>query len=176
MSDWRQLALRKFGSMNRASFLFLVGSTMFLDLIVGFSPTDVVLAGLVWIRPSRWFSTALAAATGSALAAWTLAAFFAGWGEPLAPPGAPTPDWVEIIADHGALGLSLLAMTPLPQQPAVVLSALAGSSAFDVALAVLVGRLVKHSVVAWLASRVALSPLLHVSKGYAQGTSIAGTR
>ena len=121
-------------------------------------PTDALLFLAVLIKPKRWISTFIIIAAGSALGAWILALLVNGGGEwiqhQLLPQIFHSPGWEKTegyIHIHGLWALALFSAGPVPQQPAVVMAALAHISPFMIFLAVLVGRLAKYAFFAWLA-------------------------
>lgn len=145
--------------INRPWYVALVSLLAGLDLFILVVPSDGLMISAVLARRERWVSTFLWVTTGSALGALLLTGLIQGIGaeamESLLPSVFNTEGWSgteAFLASYGAVALALLALSPLPQQPGVVLAALADMPPLVVFLAVWLGRAVKYGLFAWLAA------------------------
>lgn len=134
---------------------FLAG----IDLFIVIVPTEPLVISAVLLRPKKWIRIFFFVALGSAIGALALALFInLGPNEVILKwlSGAiESNTWnktVALVNSHGVLALLLISLGPLPQQPGVVVAALAGLSVEQIFLAVLAGRCLKYGVFAWLAS------------------------
>jgi len=59
---------------------------------------------------------------------------------------------IEFLHHYGNLGLGLVALGPLPQQPAVALFGLANVPIISIGIAVWLGRSLKYGFFAWAAT------------------------
>ena len=137
---------------DRWWYLPLMCWLIFLDLFLLVFPSEWILVKTVLLRPSRWLITTFALIMSSAVGAVCLAALTQQlgpsflihiFGEPL----LHSSTWLKIhdtIDRHGMLGLFLMAIGPLPQQPAVALCGLAKMNPLKVFLGVFLGRLPKY--------------------------------
>jgi membrane protein YqaA with SNARE-associated domain len=130
-----------------------------IDLFVGFIPTDGVVISSVLLQPKRWIGMFLWASAGSALGALALSLAVHGLGvsviQPMFHKTLESTTWVSIasfLIDYGAPALALISISPFPQQPAVVLCALAGLPLTPIFLAIFIGRGLKYGLFAWAAS------------------------
>lgn len=130
-----------------------------LDLFVMVIPTEGILISSVILRPKRWWSIALWITTGSAFGSLILAFITHHLGplalESLFERSLSSPSWgqLELLVDqYGAIALALIALSPLPQQPAVLIAALGKMPVFDIAVMIWLGRFPKYFFFAWLAS------------------------
>lgn len=144
--------------IDRGWFLPVVALSAFLDFFILIIPTDALLVSGVLLRPRRWFFAAVIVAVGSTLGAYLLA-----WGLQYDPTWL-TEHFPRLMASEGWKGmdtfldrfgfwaLALLALGPLPFQPAVILLAVAGTTAEEIALGAFVGRFSKYLLFSYLAS------------------------
>ncbi len=67
---------------DRPWYMPLVGLLAFVDLFVMFIPTEALIITTSFVRPKRWWMTALFVTAASSLGALTLAYLGAHYGEP----------------------------------------------------------------------------------------------
>lgn len=144
---------------NRWWYPPLIGAMAFADLFILVVPTDGILVSAVAIAPHRWIYTGLMVALGSALGATALAHVLQVKGMPyllhMVPGIEHTKTWLwtnDLMHKWGDWGVAAVAISPLPQHPAVALAAFAGISLFEILVAVFLGRAIKYLFLAWLAS------------------------
>ncbi len=145
--------------IDRPWYPYLVSLLVFLDMFVLFIPSDGLLVSAVLMRPKRWVRTFIIVSTGSALGALLLA-YLLQWNpdyimNDLFPYLFQNEGWKgtdRFVDDYGALALGVIAASPFPQLPAVMVASLAGMPLFSIFLACWIGRLSKYALFAWLAS------------------------
>ncbi len=154
-----RLIIRAQRRVDRPWFLPALAGLAFIDLFCAVIPTDGLLISSVLLRPKRWLSMFLWTTTGSGLGAVALSLVVHALGEPLAnrllADAMASPNWIKTTAfltDHGGWALGAMAFGPLPQQPAVVVCALAQMPLMTIFLAVWIGRGVKYGAFAWAAA------------------------
>jgi len=130
-----------------------------LDLFVWVIPTEGILISSVLLRPKRWWSMTLWLTSGSAFGALLLAFVTHHLGplvvESLFDHALSSPSWHQMeffVGQYGAPALALIAISPFPQQPAVLIAALGGMPLLDIAAMIWLGRFPKYLLFAWLAS------------------------
>lgn len=122
-------------------------------------PVTAVVVPATLLAARKWWSIACVSALGSALGATALIYIFhhLGWNELYAhfpelgrsESWAGTADWV---ARYGVFALFLIALSPLPQTPALLLFGAVRQDYAGVFIALLLGKLIKYGVFAWTAS------------------------
>jgi membrane protein YqaA with SNARE-associated domain len=129
------------------------------DAFVIIIPTDGLLVGASMAKPKRWAYAAVVVTLGSTIGALVLAAVLQRHGLPvlqyLNPGIEQTEAWawsVKMMADWGRWALFFVAVSPIMQQPAVALAALAGMPLLEVFYLVFSGRLLKYGFLSWLAT------------------------
>jgi membrane protein YqaA with SNARE-associated domain len=129
------------------------------DAFVIVVPTDGLLVSASMLAPRRWVYHALIVTVGSALGAWALAAILETHGLPfllhLNPGLEETRAWVwsdRIMDNWGGYALFLISLSPIMQQPAVALAALAGMPLSKIFLLVFAGRVLKYGFLAWIST------------------------
>lgn len=135
----------------------LVGLLAALDFFVGFIPVDGVVLSAAMIKPKRWITIWTFSAIGSALGAVALAYLIQAYGESilvgfLHVDVSHSPTWAKIsgyLAEFAVPTLALVAISPLPQQPAIVLCALAGNPLLSIFAGTLLGRIVRYGFICW---------------------------
>lgn len=137
----------------------VIGLLAALDSFIVVVPTDGLLVSASMLAPRRWFYTALVVTLGSTLGAWLLAALLEIHGLPfllqLSPGLDQTSAWIwsdQFIDRWGGWALFLVALSPLMQQPAVALAALAGMPLLEIFGLVFVGRVIKYLFLSWVAT------------------------
>ena len=145
--------------VDRPWFVPLVALFAAADLFIYCVPTEVLLVAAVVAKRSRWLSGFLLVTTGSALGAVVLAAIVR-WDSPLIVthlfPGIfQSKAWTDTAAffdSHGSLALGLMALGPLPQQPAVIMAGFTKLNLLWVFVSVWIGRGIKYGFFAWCAA------------------------
>jgi len=149
--------LQKF--IDRVWYSPLVGLLAFLDNFIVIVPTDGILISSSMLRPRKWFGLAFAISLGSTLGALILAALVESHGLPWILEFYPnlnnSQTWViteEFFHRFGLLLVFGVAMTPLMQQPSVILAGLANTPLMELAVVVFVGRFIKFLIMAYAGS------------------------
>ncbi len=122
-------------------------------------PVTTLLIIAVLVDTRRWLWSWLAASLGSAIGGVFLVMGFyhLGWAQiyALFPDFAESASWQRVtqwVLDYGVVALAWIAALPLPQTPALVLCGVSKLPLTSVFFAMLLGKLVKYGVVAWLAA------------------------
>ena len=137
----------------------MIGLLAALDNIVIIIPNDGILISSVMLRPNRWIYFAISVTIGSALGALFLASLVEHMGLPwfleLYPNMMESHTWVlmhQFFETYGLLLVFIVALSPIFQQPAILLAAIANTSLPQLVLTVFVGRLIKFLIMAYVAS------------------------
>lgn len=140
-------------------FALLIGFLAALDNVVIIIPTDGILISSTMLIPRKWFTFALSVTIGSMLGAMLLAFIVESQGLPWLlnhyPELEHTKSWIwsqEFFGSYGLLFVFFVGMSPLMQQPAVILAALANTPLYKLAVVIFLGRLVKFMLFAYIAS------------------------
>jgi membrane protein YqaA with SNARE-associated domain len=130
-----------------------------IDHYVIFIPTIGLMVSSVFLTPKRWLSIGLWTATGSWLGAWLLGvmAHYLGISviETYFPDLLHTPFWSfthRFFSDHGAWVVFFAGLTPVPQQPPVIIAAIAGTPLVKIGIVLLVAKIMKFGFLSYLAS------------------------
>lgn len=122
-------------------------------------PVTSFLIIAVLLDNRRWYWSWLAASLGSAIGGVMLVLGFyhLAWAQVYAlfPDFATSPSWQRVtqwVSDYGVVALAWIAALPLPQTPALILCGISKMSLPGVFCAMLIGKLAKYGVVAWLAA------------------------
>lgn len=123
-------------------------------------PVTAVVVPAALLVPRRWRQVALFSTLGSALGATLLVAAFhhMGWAQiyDRFPELASHAAWNRIMAwvsHYGTAALFLIAVSPLPQTPALIFFGIAQPDFLSVFVAMLAGKMVKYGLFAWVAAR-----------------------
>lgn len=140
-------------------FTPLLGFLAGLDNIVVVIPTDGLIISSSMLIPKKWFTFALSVTIGSMLGAMALASIVELQGLPWLlnhyPDLEHTKSWIwsqEFFGNYGLLFVFLVGLSPLMQQPAVILAALANTPLYKLAIVIFFGRLMKFMLFAYIAS------------------------
>lgn len=124
-----------------------------------YAVTAVVVPATL-LAPRRWLRICVVTALGSALGATLLVIAFhdLGWQQIYErfPELSTHATWGQVIgwvSSYGAFALFVIAVSPLPQTPALIFFAIARHDYAVVFAAILAGKLLKYGVVAWVAAR-----------------------
>lgn len=139
-------------------FLPFACALAFIDLFVLFIPTEALIIIPTMLRPKRWWFYGTVIAISSCLGALTLGTLAYHYGEPfviwlLGPKFFESSNWIRMngwIEKYGFGGLWFISIGPLPQQPAILIGALAKMPLVSIFFAVLFGRLPKYLLFAYL--------------------------
>ena len=149
--------LQKF--VDRAWYPPLIGVLAALDNLIVVIPNDGILISSSMLAPKRWINLAVCVAIGSALGAVLLASIVELKGLPLINEVYPglhqSASWVwteRFFQKYGLLLVFVVAVTPLVQQPAVILASLANTPLLPLAAVIFVGRLIKFLIMAYVGS------------------------
>lgn len=161
-------------------YALVVGFFVFLDLFILIIPGDALIISSALLQPKRWWLYPLAGLLGTALGAialsWTVQTFGVQaleWTLPGLTESSPWKHAVGILEQHGWWGLAFVALSFLPQQPAVAAYALAEPNLLLIAAAVALGRTPKYFAFAYGA--IHAPKLFHRIFPYLVGPSEAET-
>ncbi len=153
---WVQILQRY---VDRVWYPPLIGALAALDNLVIVIPNDGILISSSMLVPKRWFILALSVALGSTLGAMVLATLVESQGMPwildLWPGINETKNWalsMQFFEQYGLLLVFAVAITPLMQQPAVILASLANTPLLHLAVVIFTGRFLKFLFMAYLGS------------------------
>ncbi|HRK02199.1 MAG TPA: hypothetical protein PLH57_05995 [Oligoflexia bacterium] len=159
MKKLRPYILRFQGYADRFWYPPLVGVLSLLDNFVLIIPNDGILISSSMMIPKRWLALALSVALGSTFGALILAALVEYQGLPwilnLYPGIGETKVWAwsfKVFDAYGLFIVFVIALTPLMQQPAVILASLANTPLPKLAAAIFAGRFLKYLFLAYLGS------------------------
>lgn len=135
-------------------------------------PVTAVVVPAALLLPQRWRQVAVFTALGSALGATALVAAFhhLAWTQVYAhfadfSAGAAWDSAAEWVTRYGAFALFLVAASPLPQTPALLVFSMARHDFLIIFIAMLLGKLLKYGLLAWVAA-CAPDRLRHKLHGY----------
>jgi membrane protein YqaA with SNARE-associated domain len=145
---------------DRPWYLPFICLLAFVDLFVMVIPTEGLIVTTSILRPKRWLVTATVVTLASSLGALTLGALGYFHGVPfvawvLGDDFFQSTNWIRMtgwIERWGFWGLWFISLGPLPQQPAILICALAHMPLFEIFGAVLLGRLPKYVLFSYLAT------------------------
>jgi membrane protein YqaA with SNARE-associated domain len=137
----------------------LIGFLAALDNIIVVIPNDGILISSAMLTPKRWFLLAVAVTIGSTLGAVALAALVELLGLPwilaVFPELETNQIWLLVNSffhDYGLLVVFLIALSPLAQQPGVIVASLANTPLLELAGVVFLGRFIKFLFMAYIGS------------------------
>lgn len=137
----------------------LIGLLAALDNFIIVVPTDGILISSSMLTPKRWIALALSVAVGSTLGALVLAALVELQGLPWIleyyPSVNQTQTWAwsqEFFENYGLILVFAVAVTPVMQQPAVILAGLANTPLVQLAFVIFTGRVIKFLIMAYVGS------------------------
>ncbi len=144
---------------NRPWYPPLIGLLALLDNIVIVIPNDGILMSSAMLKPKKWVIYSVAVAIGSTLGALLLAAVVELQGLPWIighyPELTQTKSWIwsqEFFGKYGLIFLFAVSISPLMQQPAVILASLANTSLYQLAIIIFAGRFLKFLAMSYIAS------------------------
>jgi membrane protein YqaA with SNARE-associated domain len=146
--------------VQRPYYFFLLGFVTMMDAFVLVIPTDGLLVTSVLGHPKAWFRNALATTVGSVLGSLLLASAIEFYGIDLLvtlAPGIETSSaWArstDLMLNYGIYAIFLVGLSPLPQQPIVVIAALAKISLPLLGILLMSGRLLKYLIIAFVSAK-----------------------
>lgn len=135
------------------SYPIVVGILAAVSAGTGLYPFGPVLAAAIVIAPQRWWKIYLASCLGATLGVLVFAGMVEFYGPPLVESMFPgieqRTDWLRYthwISRYGWIALLTFAALPVPQMPVLLLSALSHISLTKIAVAILIGKLVKYGI------------------------------
>ncbi len=130
-----------------------------LDNFIVVIPNDGILISSSMISPRRWLSFAIFITIGSAAGALALSYLVEQQGLPWILQTYPSIDttrtWQltqEFFDKFGLYLVFFVAVTPLMQQPAVIIAVLAGTPLLKLVVILFAGRLIKYLIMAYIGS------------------------
>jgi len=152
------------GLLRRAAeghaFLVTCAGLALLGTLTAAYPVTAVVVPATLLAAPRWKQISIAAAIGSTVGATALVFLIhhMGWSNlyEYYPQLASHPDWMKVMSwveQYGKLALFLVALSPLPQTPALIFFGMTRPDYLSVFIAVLAGKLPKYAVFAWGAKR-----------------------
>lgn len=130
-----------------------------IDHYVIFIPTIGLMVSSVFLAPRRWLSIGLWTALGSWSGAMVLGALARTLGlealEEYFPDLLHTPFWTwthRFFSEHGAWVVFLAGLTPVPQQPPVIVAAIAGTPLLKIGVVLVIAKIAKFGFLSYLAS------------------------
>ncbi len=119
----------------------------------GLYPFGPVLASAIVIAPRRWREIYLASCLGATIGVLVFAGMVEFYGSPMIESMFPgieqRTDWLRYthwISRYGWVALLTFAALPVPQMPVLFLSALSHINLAKIAVAILIGKLVKYGI------------------------------
>ena len=136
-----------------------------LSMTVPFAP---LLAVAVLMVPNRWKSITVLSSLSAALGAGLLYLAFhhLGWAGLITsyPDVVRSRAWSDAtrwLANYGVIALLVIAATPLPLTPVLMIASISRLPVMEVLLALWLGKLVKYTAYAWLVSAFPSQVLRH---------------
>ncbi|MBX3019367.1 MAG: hypothetical protein KF767_15885 [Bdellovibrionaceae bacterium] len=162
MNAWiRRQVLRMEAYADRPWYPFLIGLLAGLDNLIVVVPTDGILISSILLQPKRWLRMSFAITLGSSLGGLVLAWLVQHHGLPLIETYYPslltTKSWVwtEYLFDnYGLIVLFAVAATPIMQHPAIVLTALSGTSLLSLFMVMIAGRALKYLFLGYISAKM----------------------
>lgn len=137
----------------------VLGFLAAIDHYVIVFPIVGMLISSVFLQHRKWLSLSLWSAIGSWFGAWLLAGIAQFFGlifiQSHFPKMLETPAWEwahHFFSQHGVWLVFLMGLAPLPQQPPVIIAAIAGASVWEIGIVLLAARLIKFTLIGYLAS------------------------
>ncbi|MEI7970695.1 MAG: hypothetical protein WCJ69_17080 [Betaproteobacteria bacterium] len=178
IEGWLSRHLRR--AADSRGFLAACAALAWLGTVTGTFPATAVVVPAALLLPRRWSAITLSAALGSAAGATMLvvAFHFLGWKilHGNYPDMATHEGWRQVIhwvETFGVIGLFVVAISPLPQTPALAFFGIARHDYALVFVAILAGKALKYGLFAWAATRF---PDHFLGDRLMQGTSAHGAR
>ena len=150
------------------AFPMIVAAVAFIATLSMTVPFGPLLAAAVLMVPSRRSLITVCSSLGAALGAGVLYLAFhhLGWAGLLAsyPDIVGSRAWSDAtrwLSNYGVVALFILAATPLPLTPALMIASISRLPVAEVLLALWLGKLAKYTAYAWLVSAFPSQVLRH---------------
>ena len=147
------------GFADRWWYAPLIAILATLDNFIVVIPNDGILISSSMLRPKRWLIYAIFIAIGSTVGGMLLAILVEHQGLPwildIYPGVDKSSTWeitTKFFEQYGLLLVFFVAVTPLMQQPAVILASIAHTPLYKLTAVIFAGRLIKYLVMAYLGS------------------------
>ncbi|MDO9181912.1 MAG: hypothetical protein Q7U04_05870 [Bacteriovorax sp.] len=144
---------------DRLWFPPLIGFLATLDNFVVIIPNEGILISSSMVIPKRWFIFAFSVAVGSTLGALLLVILVQHLGLPwiinFYPGINETHIWaltLKFFEQYGLVLIFAVGLTPLSQQPAIILATLANTSFGKLVTVIFFSRLIKFIIMAYIAT------------------------
>ena len=150
---------------HHPAYFFVLLLLAFACTLSAMMSVTALVVPAVWLaqpkeKPQRWWQIAAVCALGSALAAcvlvWGVHTWGVHWAQTQFPNLFQSARWHEasqLMQQHGLWVLALIAASPLPHTPALLILALNEPNFFGILLAMWLGKGLKYGVVAWLVAK-----------------------
>lgn len=142
------------------AFLLVCMGLSFCGTVSAAYPVTAVVVPAALLGPPRWRQITAMTALGSALGATLLLIVFhqLGWTQLYGrfPELAIHATWRQVMAwvsSYGTVALFLIAVSPLPQTPALIFFGIARHDYLSIFVAMLAGKSLKYGLFAWMATR-----------------------
>lgn len=137
----------------------LIAILAILDNLIVIIPTDGILVASSMLIPKRWMVYATSISIGSTIGAVILCMLVEYQGAPWVLEMFPNVDQTQVwkltesfFDEYGLIVVFVVSLTPLMQQPVLIISALSHTPLSHLALAIFVGRFIKFMIMAYLGS------------------------
>lgn len=141
------------GARNSSSYPIVVGILAAVSAGSGLYPFGPVLAAAIVIAPKRWrqiyVASCLGATAGVLVFAWSVEFYGIPLVDSMFPEIEQRPDWLRYshwISRYGWIALLTFSALPVPQMPVLLLSALSHISLAKIAVAILIGKVIKYGI------------------------------
>lgn len=155
---WARLAIER--SVGHSYYPFVVGMIAFVSTATFTFPFVFLLIPAVLLAPRRWLVLGLSAGIASGVGGGVLVEMFQYLGHELVLERFPqlfeSEKWLQASAwvhQYGLWALAVIAGSPIPQTPAVLVYSLADPSSLGAMFAIGIGKTVKYVFLAWLTER-----------------------
>lgn len=135
----------------------LIGILAALDNLFIIIPNDGILIASSMIAPKRWITFAIWVSIGSTIGAIILYLLLHRQGLPWMLEFFPGIDkssmwqWTDrFFSDYGLIVVFIIGLSPLMQQPVIILAALADTPLEELTAAIFAGRIIKYFLLAYL--------------------------
>jgi membrane protein YqaA with SNARE-associated domain len=136
-------------------FFFFCG----IDHYIVFIPVLGMLVSTVLLSPKKWLPLSLWGGIGSGLGGWSVGWVARTFGFSLIQEHFPdlmkSGVWIwaeNFFSHHGVWVVFISGVSPITQQPALIISSLAGAPLWEIGVVFLVAKVIKFTLVGYLAS------------------------
>lgn len=151
--------LLRYSAEGRGFMLTCAGLALTGTITAAYPVTAVVVPATL-LAPRNWRRITLFTALGSALGATVLVLVIhhMGWANLYEhyPQLATHPDWRQVMSwvqRYGIIALFLIALSPLPQTPALIFFGITRQDYIGIFIAMLAGKILKYGLFAWATNR-----------------------